>query len=295
MDANYFSPAPDVNVVGTLNRMSPRPDGTFIFGAWTNNNTSEQWLFVVDPDGSIAPEISLGAPAATFLGAAATTDPSGNILIDEHGSLTKRAEPAAAPLWETDFDVDSPGPSQVRTDAAGNTFVMYYDDGCSAGATICLRKFSPDGDVLWTHGVSGSGYPTFDVRPSGESVAVTSAMPTAEFIDQNGVLTATQEISTNPDIRARAISFGGHDNGIVVVGDLNLAPRIGFDYRAWAIQASPETGVEWEQVYSIGGDANLTGVVVTDDGRLYVTGLRDYFNNVLIGYFGTGIVAELAL
>jgi PKD domain len=115
------------------------------------------------------------------------TDPSGNVLVSgtirsgysnpvNANSLLMKFSPSGALLWRIVYDTPFDGSStrKVLVDAAGNSYVLGLGTS-PTGQRTTVRKFAPDGTLLWAwFDPAGVGSP-INVKFSADGALVISA------------------------------------------------------------------------------------------------------------------------
>lgn len=180
----------------------------------------------------------------------------------------------------------------------GGTLVSFQGEGCGTGENLCIRRLSTDGSTEWTRTVGQDislGLALNSTRPAVSNTgrfALTYATDTADhlvvFDDQGNELTRT---TLGDETRATEVAF-------TTVGTLVAVGRTdaGSPYDGSAIHYREDGTEIWRESYSMGaGDSAITGVVVDAQGRLYVSGFSDPFDETTFGFRAEAWLAELSL
>jgi len=197
----------------------------------------------------------------------------------------------AAPLGD--------GILELASTPDGAVLVLFAGGGCAPDASVCLCKLSSEGEVLWTRAVAEStelGPPT---RPSISSDGHSSiAAPLSEgsvlllaFDDQGNEVSTIVLDDDQAELFPRDVTHTPSGDMVLVGSAVEMDVL-----SAWAVRLRMDGEILWEQTYAIGGsDAVASGVAVSPNGRLYVTGHADTFDTDFLTYGARAWIAEIAL
>lgn len=173
---------------------------------------------------------------------AVATDGAGNVIVTGRETIagqganviTRKYDSDGNVLWtQTYAGVVANGDDEgngVTTDAAGNVIVIGYESTAAQGKNIWIRKYGPNGAVIWTQSVNGSPLINFDdigygvaAAPGGDYFIAASAQTTAgqgrdtivgkiSGADGNFIWFDTFNGMANQDDEARAVAVDGMGN-----------------------------------------------------------------------------------
>ena len=220
-------------------------------------------------------------------------DAESNILVLTTGGDIKKLDADGEVLWEENAVSGLPAdsyPNRLSLDGDGNAFV---DVACSQnGCTeTFLRKYSADGALSWTRDNGGVSQPLAD----GSVVSVGGwfgADVTVLHRDTDGNELSASDLGIEPIGIADAAPTPAGD--VVFVGRRLVANQVP---QGWAARVTPEGETVWIAQIEVGaqGRTLATGVVISPEGRLYVSGLADDVVESFIVTQADAWIAELAL
>jgi hypothetical protein len=182
------------------------------------------------------------------------------VKYDEHGKL----------LWERMFHTAPERwdyATAVTTDAAGNVYAAgssrEYQDAGGFGALGVLVKYDKDGSLSWSSAVD-IGIPRSLKVDTGGNVSVCGSSGTAR-LDTNGV-----EIWREPIVSMGYMGLDSAGNTFVLGVVKNVLT--GFDFVITKLDQ--EGKPRWTRHYDspFGRDDIPSGIAVTNNGRIFVTG-----------------------
>lgn len=201
-------------------------------------------------------------------------DLDGNLVLLTAGGDLEKLDGDGNVVWQENAVAALPAgtyPSRLTLDPAGNAFI---DIGCSSNgcSDTWLRKFSADGTLEWTRDNGGTTQPLSD----GSVVSVGTWFGddvTVLHRDATGSELAANDLGIEPLSILDAAATPAGD--VVFVGmrqvGAPLAPQ------AWAVRTTATGVAGWITQIEVGTEGRTTasGVAVSADGRLYVSGIAD--------------------
>lgn len=169
--------------------------------------------------------------------------------------------------------------------AAGHTGNNYI--GYTAYPDFLLIKYHPGGDTLWTRvydvddydvaediAVDGSGFIYVTGHSGIQEIPVHEEPQQGPFdivtikYDSEGALVWMKPYDSNEDDQSFGIAVDG--DGYVYVAGATDRGSAGYDYLTF--KYSPDGDQVWKRYYSTGNDDWASGIAVSADGCVYVTG-----------------------
>lgn len=185
--------------------------------------------------------------------------------------------------------------------------LVFESSDCTPGNNGCIRKLSAAGESSWTRGLQTSFWAdgSFPIPQETSADTVLSVAGSGNPLDTDGrffaLFSPTGEelpiIDLSEDwpvgrIQSFAISPTG---AIVAVGH---SGGYGAPHTTWMACIDQSGELVWEEYLNLSpGDEFIGDVTITDDGRLYITGVSNFFDPALFteGAGATLWVAEYAL
>ncbi|MEO7330689.1 MAG: DUF4215 domain-containing protein [Minicystis sp.] len=260
---------------------------------------------MIEADGCNPNCVVSGAPlwSQTYAGAgngidvwnAVTADSAGNVIatgretVGGQGAnvITRKYDGSGNVLWtQTYAGVVAGGDDEgngVAADAAGNVVVIGYESTAAQGKNIWLRKYGPNGAVLWTQSVNGSPLINFDdigygvaAGPGGDFYIAASAQTTAgqgrdtivgkiSGADGNFIWFDTYNGVVSQDDEARTVAFDGAGN--IVTAGVTRGPT---SFDVWVRKIADLGGsksITWTSTYNGLADGLDVGFAIDVDAQ----------------------------
>ena len=236
-------------------------------------------------------------PASGLFTSPLALDSTGAVILSEGGQLQKRATLDGTPDWTVELGTEV-FVMDILVASDDSIIVTLTGNGdCLPGALRCVYRLSPNGAVLWTRPAPTSTASALGVALSPEgnvALAGLSDGPARLIVyDENGSMITDRLIAEERRHEVRDIAYDAQGM-LVIAGDLQDDLGDG-DREAWAGRFDEQGDPIWFHVYPFDSDRGVTGLATDAEGKLFAVGWENRFEQDLLGWSGTGWVAELSL
>lgn len=272
---------------------SSRPsllDGDVLMAGVTSGASIQAAAYLLDPETADLESHGL-EPSGPNSDVEIIADNTGAFIhIGPQSDVVKWANVGVPPLWTSSM---SSGGQYASLAVNSDNEVLLSTDStdCPGGADQCVRKFSSLGAVQWTVDMSDAGDDALLAVADDDTIAVVPRPGGELFLLDNDGTVQSMPLATPPGIEIGRIMFDpqGH---LLVAGRTHAVQAVA---DGWVGRLDREGNVIWERDFVVGDESDVTGLEVTPEGRLYISGYHSIFFYDIAVHGAIGFIAELTL